>query len=170
MTTANNDGMKEKHHNYITEAELKGGPVEPELIRRENMFIRVIRSIFSFHYFNSGNHSKNSQHGKGKASDGHLVCFDESRKPTAKDIEEMQNNLLRLINEPSKTLFDQMILAYLCGFWGVGGYKNWKPVPGIHKDIRSYKKRIAWVVDTKENIEKLLEGKSAKDQIYIYIK
>jgi hypothetical protein len=169
---------------YVTEEELEGGFVEPKLIEVENLFIRMIRGVFSYHCFNKGDHSDNSQHVKGKASDGHYVAHSEHRKPTPDDWIEVFDNLEKIINNPHKTFFDIMLIARVCGFNGLGFYKNWKAngkrKPGFHKDIRDFDNSIVWVCVNRKELDSMMDKKdkelaskgelcSDSDQFYIYL-
>lgn len=154
---------------YITKAEIDGN-ISRKLLRRMDCFIAAIRSIFSIHHMASGSHTVKSYHYKDpcEAADGHTVKEDFSRKPTDEDIEIMAGNLTKLVNKPNKTLFEQAVIARLCGFHGIGMYPNWKPKPGLHLDIRPVENATFWLGFNKAKLQKLID-ESDEEQIYFYL-
>ena len=151
--------------NYISDKEIDGR-VDETLLEKVNNFITVLRSIFNIHCFTKGKHSKNSYHYKGKACDGHSGRFKPNRTPTASQIQEITNNLHNIINKEKKSIYEQSLLAYLSGLNGVGIYPNWKPISGLHLDIRE--KPLVWVAFNRNYLLKRL-AETEDEQIYFYL-
>ena len=160
---------RSKGKNYISDIEIDGD-VSETLLRKLNGFIRSIRSVFSIHCFTKGVHGKHSQHYKkpGLAVDGHLVKFDINRTPNFFDIKTIDEELRKLIDKQDKTVFEQAIIARLCGFTGIGIYLNWTPAPGLHLDIRK-DKPIVWVGLNKKKLQKKI-NETDGSQVYVYLK
>ena len=154
---------------YLTPAEIDG-EIKPKLEKRLNTFIRALRSLFSIHCMMTGKHSKRSYHYKGLAADGHKGRFKLERRPTDEDINLMAINLQNLINKPKKTLFEQAVIARLCGFNGVGMYPHWYPKPGLHVDLRSPEEACSWIGLNKDKLKKIIKESDDKEsQIYLYL-
>ena len=172
---------------YIANSEIDG-KISAKLLTVLNRFIGALRSVFHVHCMTKGVHSKKSYHYLGMACDGHKGKFKADRKPTDEDIIFLANNLQRLINKPDKTIFEQAIIAKLSGFNGIGMYPHWKPVGGLHTDLRPFTNAITWIglnkkktmdlifdknelqelVSDKKQLQKLLD-KFEGEQVYIYL-
>ena len=151
--------------NYISTREIDG-PVKRKLIETLNFFIRCLRSQYFIHYMMTGSHSEKSYHYKGEAADGHIGKSDKNRRPNIPDENILIENLMRMVNKKEKSLFEQAIIAWLCGFGGVGMYPYWNPRSGLHTDLR--KEDLAWIGLNKKKLKKAIKKAKGK-QVYIYL-
>jgi hypothetical protein len=152
-------------YKYISDNEIDGN-VKDKLLKLINGFIRCLRSIFYIHYFVKGEHSEDSYHLEGKAADGHKGEFRDDRQPNMIDVQIMASNLRKIIDKKDKSLFEQAIIARLRGLSGIGIYPHWKPIGGLHLDIRD--EPLCWLGLSKDKVKKELEDQEGK-QVYFYL-
>ena len=152
---------------YIKEHEIDGD-VKPFFLKIIDRFISCIGSVVKIHNFTQGTHSKNSAHYQGLAGDMSKVRLDIMRVPSDSDIAFMTDKFKELVMKPDKDLFEQAIIAKLCGAEGIGIYPYWGK-PGLHLDAeRSNRRPLAWIGVDVRTCESRLEDAKEKNQSNVY--
>lgn len=155
---------------YIKDYEIDGD-VKPFFLKIVDRFISCIGSVVKIHNFTSGKHSTASAHYKGVAGDMSQIKLDSARVPSDADIAYMTDKFRELIMKPDKDLFEQAIIARLCGAEGIGIYPYWAK-SGLHLDAeKSNRRPLAWVGVDVRSCEGKLEDAKEKNQenVYFYL-